>query len=239
MTTPSGLSEQLAQLAGLAEDQRRALYSHVAGQSLAVSRDEAATAVGISRPLAAYHLDRLVRDGLLETRFERRTGRSGPGAGRPAKLYFRSQRAVEVSVPARDYAFMAEVMAEAMESDVSGAAQRAVREVAYAAGRDAAVANSSEDGDAAAPKPDVRRALSERGYEAYDSDDGDIRLRNCPFHRLAEEHRDLVCGANLALLQGLVDQLHLGDQLQPRLDPRPGECCVALGAQDARGSDQQ
>lgn len=230
MTPPNGPSDQLARIAGLAEQHRRTLYAHVAGQLLAVSRDEAASAVGISRPLAAYHLDRLVRDGLLEARFERRSGRSGPGAGRPAKLYFRSRQPVEVSVPARDYAFVAELMARALETDASGATRQAMRQVAYEAGRRAAIDTISRDTDgAAAPETYVRRTLSERGYEGYDSTNGDIRLRNCPFDRLAEQHRGLVCGANLAVLQGVVDELGLGDKLRPRLDPRPGECCVALG----------
>jgi predicted ArsR family transcriptional regulator len=230
MTTPSDLTDQLGRVAGLTEHQRRALYAYVASQQLAVSRDEAAIAVGISRPLAAYHLDRLVRDGLLETRFERRSGRSGPGAGRPAKLYFRSREAVELSVPARDYAFVAELMARALESEDSGDSRGALRQVAYEAGRAYTSPDEArEGGTSESTAADVRGALTERGYEPYDSTDGDIRLRNCPFDRLAEGHRDLVCGANLASLEGVVDQLDLGGELRPRLEPRPGECCVALG----------
>jgi predicted ArsR family transcriptional regulator len=223
MTSPNSRPDPLTQLAGLAEQQRRTLYEYVAQQALAVSRDEAANAVGISRPLAAYHLDRLVQDGLLETRFERRSGRTGPGAGRPAKLYLRSRNAVEVSVPARDYAFVADLMARALESDASGTTQTAMRHVAYEAGR--GFADREEPGSGA---PDLRRALAERGYEPYESTDGDIRLRNCPFDRLAEQHRDLICGANLAFVEGVVERLALGDQVEARLAPRPGECCVAF-----------
>src|SRR3954462_9711428 len=82
--------EELAALAPLAEPMRRRLYLHVATSAEAVGRDEAAAAVGISRALAAFHLDRLVDEGLLDTEFLRRSGRSGPGAGRPAKLYRRA-----------------------------------------------------------------------------------------------------------------------------------------------------
>lgn len=229
MTTRPELGDQLARVAGLAEAQRRALYAHIASQAVPVSRDEAASAVGISRTLAAYHLDRLASDGLLETRFERRSGRTGPGAGRPAKLYFRSRQAIELSVPARDYAFLADLMARALESHgSSGEARESLQRVAYASGR-GSTADATTDAEAAPPDGrDAERALSERGYEPYNSADGEIRLRNCPFDRLAEAHRELVCSANLAFLRGVVDQLHLAEQLQPRLDPRPGECCVAL-----------
>ena len=82
---PSDIDQQLTGLAGLGDPTRRALYRYVAERGVPVSRDEAAQAVGISRPLAAYHLDKLIDDGLLEPRYHRRSSRRGPGAGRPAK----------------------------------------------------------------------------------------------------------------------------------------------------------
>lgn len=236
MTSSLELKAQLARVAGLAEEQRRNLYAHVAGQALAVSRDEAARAIGISRPLAAYHLDRLVRDGLLETRFERRSGRSGPGAGRPAKLYFRSRRPVELSVPARNYAFLAELLADAVEGDNSGTARASLQQAARDAGRGSIASAAPADGAAETEGQNVREALAARGYEPYDSDDGGIRLRNCPFDRLAEAHRELVCSANLAFVEGVADRLRLGKHLRPRLDPRPGECCVAFAPEGGEAS---
>ena len=70
-----------------------------------------------------------------------------------------------------------------------------------------------------------------------DAADGAIRLRNCPFHQLAAEHRDLVCGMNLALIEGLVAGLGAND-LQPALDPQPEHCCVVIGSGD-RSEDTQ
>ena len=71
--------------------------------------------------------------------------------------------------------------------------------------------------------------LAARGYEPYDDADGTIRLRNCPFDRIAAQHRQLVCGANHAMLQALTDQVD-GDPPTVRavLDPQPGRCCVIL-----------
>jgi hypothetical protein len=62
-----------------------------------------------------------------------------------------------------------------------------------------------------------------------DDVDGTMRLRNCPFDRIADRHRQLVCGANHAMLQALTDQVD-GDPPTVRavLDPQPGRCCVVL-----------
>jgi predicted ArsR family transcriptional regulator len=72
----------------------------------------------------------------------------------------------------------------------------------------------------------LRSALVDHGYEPYD-DQGVLRLRNCPFGRLAEAHRDLVCSANLAFLEGVAEALPRAGR-RAVLDPRPGRCCVAL-----------
>jgi predicted ArsR family transcriptional regulator len=228
VTASDGLDAQLARLSAFGEAQRRALYAVVARERRAISRDEAAAAVGISRPLAAYHLDRLVDEGLLEVRFERRTGRRGPGAGRPAKVYQRSAAAVELSVPTRDYRFIAELLANAVERDASGTAQSALNDVANEAGVRSVASLSTEESDNQTDGlTDLRRTLGERGYEPYDND-GELRLRNCPYHRLAEHHRDLVCKANLAFIRGMAEHLGLGQALRTRLDPKRGECCVSI-----------
>src|SRR6478735_9095881 len=91
----------VAAVAALAEPTRRRLYDHVVRQAAPVSRDEAAAATDVPRATAAFHLDRLVDDRLLEVHFERLSGRTGPGAGRPAKLYRRSGCDVTVSLPER------------------------------------------------------------------------------------------------------------------------------------------
>jgi DNA-binding transcriptional ArsR family regulator len=107
------LERQLVALASLADPVRQALYRCVAARDEGMGRDEAAAAVGISRALAAYHLDKLAEAGLLDTRFQRRTGRAGPGAGRPAKFYLRSRSPVEVALPARNYQLIADLLAQA------------------------------------------------------------------------------------------------------------------------------
>jgi predicted ArsR family transcriptional regulator len=221
--------DDLEGLSALVDPVRRALYRHVATAGVPVGRDAAAGAVGISRSLAAYHLDRLVKDGLLEARYQRLTQRRGPGAGRPAKLYVRSARRFEVSVPEREYEVAARLLATAVEVDEQ-AADVLVR-VARAYGGDIGAEVVRRCGDSTSSSDVVGclvEVLAERGYEPYD-EGGTTRLRNCPFEALAAEHRDLVCGMNLAIMQGATNALD-GEVVQPRLDPRPGECCVALEA---------
>ena len=229
---PSDVDQQLTGLASLGDPIRRALYRHVSDRGVPISRDEAAHAAGISRPLAAYHLDKLVDDGLLEPRYHRRGGRGGPGAGRPAKHYVRADRQLELSLPARDYAALAELLAGAVEADPSGAAKAALDRAAAALGAELgteAASWTAPDGDPDQVLATVRQTLAARGYEPCDEADGTIWLRNCPFDRIATQHRQLVCGANHAMLQALTDQVD-GDPPTVRavLDPQPGRCCVTL-----------
>jgi predicted ArsR family transcriptional regulator len=226
-------ADDLEGISGLADPVRRALYRHVVAAGIPVGREAAAQAVGISRSLAAYHLDRLVDDGLLEPRYERLTHRQGPGAGRPAKLYVRSARRFEVSLPPRDYEMAARLLADALEREEGG--RVAVARVAHAFGNEigAEVARRSGNAPPAERVQFLVDVLEERGYEPFD-DDGTIRLRNCPFDSLAAEHRDLVCGMNLAVIEGASETLGTGT-VQPRLDPRPGLCCVSFERGKARG----
>jgi predicted ArsR family transcriptional regulator len=228
---PANVDRQLTGLSGLGDPLRRALYRHVAERGVPVSRDDAASAIGISRPLAAYHLDKLIDDGLLEARYQRRGDRRGPGAGRPAKHYVRADRQIELSLPARDYAALAELLARAVEADPSSAARAALNHAAGILGGELATKAATRiapGGDPDHVLAALRQALASRGYEPYDDTDGTIRLRNCPFDRIAAQHRELVCGANLAMLQGLTDHLGSDPPVRAVLDPQPGRCCVAL-----------
>jgi predicted ArsR family transcriptional regulator len=217
---------QVAAVAALAEPTRRRLYEHVVRSPHPVSRDDVAGAVGVPRPTTAFHLDRLVADGLLDVHYERRSGRTGPGAGRPSKLYRRSGGAVAVSLPERSYDLAGDLLAAALtEAEESGEAPRSVLERrAFARGRDLGVA--------AGGGPDaVLRVLEENGFEPRAVDDG-IALANCPFHLLARHHTQLVCGMNLHLVGGILDGVG-SSGLVARLRPEPGMCCVRLDAEPA------
>ena len=210
---PSGLDV----LAALGEPTRRALYAYVVAQDRAVSRDEAASGTGTKRATAAFHLERLVDDGLLEARFARVSGRTGPGAGRTAKLYARARRQIAVSLPPRRYEIAAEVLASALEAAEREAApvSEAVAHAAGQAGRQIATGGAN-----------LAEVLTRSGYEPKRGPDGCIHLANCPFHDLLARHVDLVCAMNLHLLRGLIGEL--GADAHARLDPAEGRCCVTI-----------
>lgn len=223
---------EVARIAALDQPIRRDLYRLLTETDGWVSRDQAADALGLARSVAAFHLDKLADVGILEVRFERPAGRAGPGAGRPTKRYRPAAEEVSASVPDRSYDLAGLMLASAItESTATGEPVGAcLRDVARTAGRDLAVAAESER----APRDDDGRAavvtlLHENGYEP-ESDGGDIVLRNCPFHRLAEAQRPLVCGMNLDFLDGLLAGLGESRSLSARLDPQPGLCCVRISA---------
>lgn len=216
MNTHRAGPSELSSLSALADPVRRQLYEYVASQDSAVRRDDAADAAGISRTLAAYHLDRLADAGLLATDYARPPGQTGPGSGRPAKLYRRVQDEVSVTVPPRAYGLLAELLAGAVSSDESGKVRSALMTAAENEGRKA-----GEEG------ADLPGALRRRGYEPTVTDDGAVDLRNCPFHQLAQRHTDLVCGLNHALLRGLLAGCGQ-DPDRAGLAPRAGRCCITI-----------
>jgi predicted ArsR family transcriptional regulator len=215
-------SAQVVAVAALAEPTRRRLYEHVVRQPGPVSRDDVAGELGLARATAAFHLDRLVADGLLDIHFERRSGRTGPGAGRPAKFYRRSDVPVEVSLPERHYDLAGELLAAAMvEAEQSGEPPRAVLDRrAFRRGQELAAGLPA--GGATA----VVGVLEEAGFEPRVTD-GVVALANCPFHALAQQQTELVCGMNLRLLDGVLAGVQDAG-LVAVLRPEPGMCCVRL-----------
>jgi predicted ArsR family transcriptional regulator len=219
----------LAAVSSLDDPVRRSLYEFVSGSAEPVGRDAAAAAAGIGRPLAAYHLDKLVGLGLLSASYQRPAGRGGPGAGRPAKVYARSGNEFAVTVPPREYELAARLLAVAVESDRGAAIRAALHDAAQQFGASLGERSRAADPGGEGARQAAADALRGHGFEPSQDEDGTIRLRNCPFHQLAAEHRDLVCGMNLALIEGLVAGLG-ANGLQPALDPQPGHCCVAIGS---------
>lgn len=212
-------AERIASVAVLDDPTRRALFDFVAASGSAVTRDSAAEALHLSRRVTALHLDKLADQGLLTVEYRRLNNRTGPGAGRPAKLYRCSSGEVAVSVPERHYDLIGELfvaaVAQTMDTgaDISGTLDRTAYDAGHAIG---------------AATGDVAKALEESGYQPAVAEDGTgLTLQNCPFHRLARRHTELVCGLNLRLLEGITTGA--GDPfLTPALDPADGRCCVRL-----------
>jgi predicted ArsR family transcriptional regulator len=206
-------------VAALVDRTRRALFDYVRRQNRPVSREEAAEAQGMSRGLAAFHLDKLVDAGLLRARYQAPAG--GPrGRGRAPKVYESAHDGLAITIPERRYQLLAEILTDAVDEDPAdavGAAHRHARRRGHELG--AQLHERAEDADLAA-------VLAELGFEPQPAADGRLLLHNCPFHALAARHTSLVCGLNLAFLAGLVEGLAAG--VRADLVPRPGACCVTL-----------
>lgn len=224
---PAALDRDIDAVAALKDPVRRSLLSYVSRVQGDVSRDQAAEALGIARPLAAFHLDKLVDHELLEVSFRRLSGKAGPGAGRPSKLYRRSQRELTVSLPARDYELPARLFARALDEVADAQLTTRVCDLARDLGQSVG-ARARVAGDRAHPArlEQLTGELAGQGFGPY-REAGQIYLRNCPFHALSRDHTELVCGMNLALLSGLVDGVGASG-VEARLDPGPGRCCVVL-----------
>lgn len=222
MTRESGTKlswgERLAALASLGDATRRRLFEYVASAPSAVGRDDAAGALDLPRSTASFHLDRLVRDGLLAVEFRKLGGKGGPGSGRPAKLYRPAVAEVGASVPDRSYDLAAELLASAIESSMSDGAsvREALLATAYARGQAAA--------GGGAP---LEQLLTQVGYRPAPDGQGGIVLLNCPFHRLAEGHTDVVCAMNGAFLSGAASACGVPEE-KVQEDRSAGQCCARI-----------
>jgi predicted ArsR family transcriptional regulator len=211
------LADRVATVSTLDDPVRRAVFDLVSGSQTPLSRDEAAKALNLTRRAAAFHLDRLAEQGLLAVEFRRLTGRTGPGAGRPSKLYRRTTDEVAVTIPERHYDLAGELLAAAVEESTRSGerAQDALMRLAADAGRDLGMEAGT-----------LEAVLKDTGYAPRPDGQGGIVLANCPFHRLAQRHTDIVCHLNLELVRAAAEAVD--DPHTVVLDPGAGRCCVHI-----------
>lgn len=220
---------EIRSIAALAEPTRRGLFGYVSTRPHPVSRDEAAAAIGISRPLAAFHLDQLAEVGLLSTEYRRLTGRSGPGAGRPAKLYRVSPTGIQVSIPPRRHGLLASWLARALSASPVDDARRTLRGLADACGQELGRTALKATG-----RRRSRRSRIEAGMQLLEGEgfaprmEGrSVLLGNCPFQPIAASYESLVCAEmNQTLMRGFAGVLKAG--LVASFEPGADGCCVAL-----------
>ncbi len=209
---------RMAAVASLGDEKRRRLFELIAAAEGAVGRDDAARMLGLPRSTASFHLDRLVQDGLLAVEFHKVSGKSGPGSGRPAKMYRPSAGEVGVSVPDRNYDLAGELLAAAIEH--STATGDAVGEslLATSYGKGQALASGAAS---------LEEFIAGEGYEPQSDGAGGLVLVNCPFHRLSDRHPGVVCAMNGSFLQGAASAC---GESQDRVAPNavPGQCCARI-----------
>lgn len=212
----------------LAEPTRRHVFDVVRAAREPLTRDDVARLSGVNRRLASFHLDRLSQAGLLLTDYVRPAGRTGPGAGRPAKRYAASAVELHLSVPARHYDIAARLLARAIDTAPTRADKQALI-IAREEGKRIGTLRRP------ASRRRTRRAawtlltdlLTELGYEPAHRAGEALQLRNCPFRTAADIAPALVCGMNCELLTGILEGLG-ESRLRASLTPTATDCCVTV-----------
>lgn len=226
------VSKTIAPVAALEDELPRRIYRLIRRRRRPLSREEVAAEVGISRRLAAFHLEKLLERGLLKAHYARPPGRSGPGAGRSAKMYQPSDLEIQVSIPGRHYDLAGRLLVNALRSQSPGEAPGdAARRVAREKGHELGDELRRERG-LRPPGPERTLAVAEEvledfGFEPYRDEPGVIALKNCPFHTLAKEAPELMCNMNQSFIDGFLRGLG-NETVQAVLACRPGDCCVTL-----------
>ena len=225
---------QVSGVGALAEPARRALYLYVVAQPEPVSRDQAAKGAGLPRHTAKFHLDKLVADGLLDTEYRRLSGRRGPGAGRPTKLYRRSGRQVAVTLPPRHYDLAGQILAAPSRTPPATGSRFSRRCSARpstpgiaSVPRSACAMKAPPPLPATLPLSTASPRCSPRTDTNHASRATGWCWRTARSTRWPAQHTALVCGMNLHLITALLDELGRRD-VQTGLDPAPQRCCVTL-----------
>ncbi len=221
------LDRDVKRVATLDDDLRRSMYLFIRRRADGVNRLEVANEFGVSTKLAAFHLDKLADEGLLSFHYARPPGRTGPGAGRPAKVYKASEAEIEVSLPERRYDLVGSLLVDSITAGGAPSAERA-QSVAYDAGL--ALGKRVREERHLRP-PGAERAmavaadvLEDYGYEPSRTDK-EVSLKNCPFHALAQHAPTLVCRMNHGFLDGFMRGLG-NETVKVHLEPTEGQCCV-------------
>ena len=216
----SGLDDgqRLSAVASLGDPVRKDLFDFVRGAGRALSRDDCAQALGLPKSSVRVHLDKLVEEQLLQVEYRKLGARTGPGSGRPSKLYTVAQTEISASVPPRHYDLAAALLAAAVQRsiDTGENVEQSMAAVAYDEGRRL----GAEAGN-------IHELLRSTGYSPEPDGEGGTIMANCPFHRLSLDHSGVVCSLNASLLSGALDgctdQRH---NLAP--DTEISHCCARL-----------
>lgn len=216
-------------LGALADPVRRTLYRYVASLQQPVGREQVAAAAGLAPHVARFQLDRLVDAGLLEVEYRRPSGRGGPGAGRPTKLYRPSSTDYAASVPERRYDLAGAVLTRAVAATIRDGRDLgpALEAEAARAGRSVGRLHPGSGHGRSATMAAALGALDDCGFATRADGEGGYVLGNCPFRALAQVEPEVICRVNLALVRGVLDEIGV-EGATASLDPLEGRCCVTV-----------
>lgn len=232
-TLPDDEVEIQRLVAALGDGTRRRVFFTVREAGELVGKDEVAEGVGITRRLAGFHLDKLVEQGFLRAEFQRRSGRSGPGAGRPAKLYALAEAEEDKLLNEKHYDLLAELLLRAMNDRSGEDPQQVLERVGYEFGRELGVAEraagrSPSYASTTEAVMGVVGVLTRYGFGATAGADGEFTARACPFEEMAKVDPQRVCGLDRAIWRGVLSAFNPDATLTEMTTRTDGdEACAA------------
>jgi predicted ArsR family transcriptional regulator len=199
--------QQIENLASsLGDATRRGIYISIRESPEAMTTAEIAELFDIHPNVARHHLHRLVEDGYLSVTERRRSGKQGPGAGRPAKHYAATAKEVQLQFPARRYDLLAELLVRVIQrlapADASVAALAVGRE--YGTELAAEIGLPDDAGFETAALA-VARAMTGMGFDTEANTDDHLLVTSfCPFGETAVNHPEIVCKLDQGIVTGLM-----------------------------------
>jgi predicted ArsR family transcriptional regulator len=212
-----------ARLDAVAAPELRRTLLCVREQPRPVTADDVAVQERVHRNVARARLERLVAAGLLVTSFQRRSGRAGPGAGRPAKLYATAPELEAIEFPRRRLGDLVALL-------IAGQPRRKLREAGRAFGRLLA-AESGVGASRTSGVERLRETVGRLGFQVSVVETGPERVvlstPTCPLRPLVAAHPEAT-EVDAAMWAGLVEGAFGGVRAQ---DVR----CETAGCFDGRG----
>ena len=215
--------------ASLGDPTRRGIDVSVRESAEPSTATQIAELFDIHPNVARHHLDRLASDGYLRVTRQRPPGKTGPGAGRPAKCYEATAKEIAIQFPPRRHELLSELLLRVVERVAPEDGPQIAEEIGLEYGRElAAQVGMPEEAGFESAVTAVARAMLGVGFEMQAlPDDRRLLTSHCPFGSTAAAHPELVCKLDQGIVRGLMERLHphgLPVVVTPHDDP--GQHCV-------------
>ena len=220
--------KEISELTGsLGDATRRGIYISIREAADPVTASETSELFDIHPNVARHHLDRLVTGGYLQVTRKRPNGRSGPGAGRPAKYYEATQKQVQVQFPGRRYELLSELLAQVLERVAPETAAKAAEEVGREYGAQLALeVGLPDDAGYQGAVEAVAKAMMGAGFHTTVVDGNKLITSLCPFGMTAINHPKFVCRLDEGIVNGLMDAINVKTSASVTPHTALGEDCI-------------
>lgn len=217
------LSDSISDLtSALGDPTRRAVYIAIRESTGPMSTAGIAELFDIHPNVARHHLDKLAADGYLDVTHRRPNGRTGPGAGRPAKYYAVSSKQIDVHFPTHRHDVLSDMLVRIIDRIAPDNIREVAEQVGTEVGRELAgeIGSPEDTGYEGAVKA-VVRAMTGIGFGVSSDVAGQrLLMSHCPFGDTAAAHPEVVCSLDRGMVRGLMGSLE--HACEPVLHPAAG-----------------